>query len=102
MARLMGQPLPSPFSQAFGKARQLDDVGPLPSLDEMRAHWERISAHIAVHIERLDTAQLAQSSQQLPGSDGTLLGAMALLAQHESYHLGQDRILRPSEVAPNH
>jgi Uncharacterized protein conserved in bacteria len=95
MARLMGQPLPSPFSQAFGKARTLDEAGPLPSLDDVRAHWERISAHVAVHIERLDTAQLVQSSsQKLPGSDGTLLGALAFLAQHESYHLGQIGILR--------
>ena len=50
MARLMGQPLPSPFSQAFGKARTLDEAGPLPSLDDVRGHWERISAHVAVHI----------------------------------------------------
>ena len=95
MAQLMGQPLPSPFSQAFSKARTLDQTGPLPSLGELRAYWERISAHVAVHIERLDTAQLAQSSsQRLPGSDGTLLGALAFLAQHESYHLGQIGILR--------
>ena len=95
MARYMGQPLPSPFSEAFGKARTLDEAGPLPSLDEVRGYWERISAHVAVHIERLDTAQLAaQASQRLPGSDGTLLGALAFLAQHESYHLGQIGILR--------
>ena len=56
LARLMGQPLPSPFSQAFSKARSLDEAGPLPSLDQLRAHWERISAHVAVYIERLDTA----------------------------------------------
>ena len=95
MAQIIGQPLPSPFSPAFSKARTLDQAGPLPSLDELRAHWERISAHLAVHIERLDTAQLAQSSsQRLPGTDGTLLGALAFLAQHESYHLGQIGILR--------
>lgn len=95
MARYMGQPLPSPLSEAFAKARTLEQAGPLPSLDELRAHWERISAHIAVQIERLDTVQLAQSSsQRLPGTDGTLLGALAFLAQHESYHLGQIGILR--------
>jgi uncharacterized damage-inducible protein DinB len=94
LARLMGQPLSSPFSQAFGKARSLDEAGPLPSLKQLRAHWDRISAHVAVHIERLDTASLAQSSQQFPGTDGTLLGALAFLAQHESYHLGQIGILR--------
>jgi len=47
IAQLLGQPLPSPFTQAFSKARTLDQAGPLPSLDELRAHWERISAHIA-------------------------------------------------------
>jgi uncharacterized damage-inducible protein DinB len=95
IAQIVGQPLPSPFSEGFSKARTLEAAGPLPPLDELRPHWERISAHIAVHIERLDTAQLAQSSsQRLPGTDGSLLGALAFLAQHESYHLGQIGILR--------
>jgi uncharacterized damage-inducible protein DinB len=32
--------------------------------------------------------------QALPGADGTVLGALAFLAQHESYHVGQVALLR--------
>jgi len=93
-AGLLGAPLPSPFSAAFTEARTIDDAGPLPPLSVLQASWERISAHLAVVVERGDTAQLAQRAQQFPGSDGTLLGALAFLAQHESYHLGQIALLR--------
>ena len=94
MAGLLGAPLASPFSEAFGRARSLDEAGPLPPLASLKDFWERISAHLAVAIERLDTAQLAQPAQKLPGSDGTLLGGLAFLAQHDSYHLGQIALLR--------
>lgn len=93
-AGLLGAPLPSPFAEAFTKARRLDDAGPLPPLAAIQASWERIAAHLAVVVERADTAQLAQPAEQLPGSDGTLLGALAFVAQHESYHLGQIALLR--------
>jgi uncharacterized damage-inducible protein DinB len=99
-AGLLGAPLPSPFPEAFSRARTLDDAGPLPRLAALQSSWERISAHLAVVVERADTTQLAQPSQQLPGSDGTLLGALAFLAQHESYHLGQIALLRRQQGLP--
>ena len=98
--RLLGAALASPFSDAFTRARSLDDAGPLPPLAVAQAAWERISAQLAVQLERADTAQLAQPSQPFPGSDGTLLGALAFLAQHESYHLGQIAILRRQQGLP--
>ena len=94
LATLVGSPRPSPFSPAFAKARSLDEAGPLPPLDELTAYWEAISAHIAVAIERLDTAALSRAAAALPGSDGTVLGDLAFLAQHESYHVGQMGLLR--------
>lgn len=94
IAREIGAPLPSPFPPAFARARSLDEAGTLPPLSTMREAWERIAAHLAVHVERLDTPALARTATRLPGSDGTLLGALAFLAQHESYHLGQIALLR--------
>jgi uncharacterized damage-inducible protein DinB len=99
-AGLLGAPLASPFSPVFSAARSLEEAGPLPAVEELRRFWEVASAHLSVAIERTDTAQLVQPSQQLPGSDGTLLGALAFLAQHESYHLGQIAILRRQRGLP--
>ena len=94
LAKLLGAPVPSPLPPSVDKARTLEEAGPLPPLTELEAAWEAIAAHLAVQVERLDTPQLAQSASHFPGSDGTVLGALAFLAQHESYHLGQIALLR--------
>lgn len=94
LATLLGAPRPSPLPPAFAGARSMEDAGPLPGITRLAEWWEAIAAHLAVEIERLDTPRLAATAPALPGSDGTLLGALAFLAQHESYHLGQIALLR--------
>jgi len=94
LASVIGQPLASPFSPAFTRARSIDEAGELPSLRQLTEYWERVSAHLAVAVERLDTPQLAQPGPPLPGADLTVLGSLAFLAQHDSYHLGQIALLR--------
>lgn len=96
LTSILGSPVPSPFSAAFSKARSLEEAGPLPTLVELVGYWEAIAAQLAVLVERIDTAQLAARGAGLPGSDGTVLGDLAFLAQHESYHLGQIALLRRS------
>jgi len=94
IAQQLGAPLESTLPPALARARSLDEAGPLPPLASLIAAWERIAAHLAVQVERLDTPALARSAARFPGSDGTLLGALAFLAQHESYHIGQIALLR--------
>ena len=94
LAAILRAPLESNLPESFRTARSLDQAGTLPLLTDLIAGWERISAHLAVVIERLDTAQLAEAGPNLPGSDGTVSGGLAFLAQHESYHLGQIALLR--------
>jgi uncharacterized damage-inducible protein DinB len=94
IANLLGAPLPNPLEPLLANARKLADVPELPPLGTLEAAWEAVSAHLAVVIERLDTAQLAQVSRAFPGSDGTLLGNLAFLVQHDSYHIGQLGLLR--------
>lgn len=94
LAETLGAPRPSPLPPAIANARSLDTAGPLPALEQLRAWWEAVSAHLAVAIERLDTAQLAAPGPPLPGADGTRLGAAAFLVHHEAYHLGQLALLR--------
>jgi uncharacterized damage-inducible protein DinB len=94
IASVLGAPLTSPLSQTIARARSIDEAGEVPSLAELIPAWEAISAHLAVQVERIDTPQLNRHAQRFPGSDGTLLGALAFLAQHDSYHLGQVALLR--------
>lgn len=100
IARQLKAPLPNPLPPSLLKARSLDQAGVLPPLSTLLAHWEAISAHVAVEIERLDTPRLHERGQAFPGADGTLLGALAFLAQHESYHIGQMALLRRQYGAP--
>jgi uncharacterized damage-inducible protein DinB len=93
-AGVLDAPLPSPLPPAVARARSLDEAGPLPVLTDLVAAWEVVSAHLAVRVERLDTPFLARPAGAFPGSDGTALGALAFLAQHESYHIGQMALLR--------
>jgi len=93
-ATVLAAPLASPLPPAVAAARSLEDAGPLLSLADVISAWERVSAHLAVVAERLDTALLAQPAGAFPGSDGTVLGAFAFLVQHESYHIGQMALLR--------
>ena len=100
IATVLRHPLPSPFPPAFAKARSLDEAGALPSIATLTGYWEAISAHLAVVVERVDTSQLAQAGPRLPGADGTVLGSLAFLAHHDTYHLGQIALLRRGHGLP--
>jgi DinB superfamily len=100
VAGLLGYPLSTPLPASVAQARTLDDAGELPPLAILEPAWERIAAHLAVHLERMDTAALRREGRHFPGSDGTLLGALAFLAEHESYHLGQIALLRRQAGLP--
>jgi uncharacterized damage-inducible protein DinB len=90
---LMGSSTPNPLG-FLQSAKSQDDVAVLPPTADLVAMWEQMSAQLAVAIERLDTADLARQLRPFPGADGTLLGNLAFLAQHESYHIGQLGLLR--------
>lgn len=95
VAGLLGAPLDNPLTPWLGHANNLDEIARMPRLRDLLAEWERIAAHVAVQVERLDTPALARAvKERFPGGDATLLGALAFLAQHESFHVGQVALLR--------
>lgn len=100
LAAELGAPLSNPIAPFLEGARTLDEVSTLPPLSEQAAAWDRISTHLAGEIERLDTPRLAAAARPFPGSDGTVLGALAFLAQHDTYHLGQIALLRRQAGLP--
>lgn len=95
LASWLGQPLPNPLGTSLQDAKGIDDAGPLPPLDKLSEHWLAISAHLASVLAAATTEVLNESSpQRFPIADSTRLGAIAFLAQHESYHIGQLGLLR--------
>jgi uncharacterized damage-inducible protein DinB len=95
MARLVGRDLANPLSTLLAGARRLEDIPDFPALVELSEAWRAIAAHLDRILPALETGELAQvTPQKFPGSDGTLLGAIGFLVQHESYHIGQIAMLR--------
>ena len=91
---MAGRPLPNPLEGRL-KGKTLDDVGPLPSLAEITAAWDAVSAHMLAVLEELGEDDMKrEATRRLPGSDGTVASVLPFLAQHDSYHIGQMAILR--------
>jgi uncharacterized damage-inducible protein DinB len=77
-----------PWAQQFPRGGKLEDVTEWPALAEVRARWDEVHAAFMGAIEPLTSEALAAETK-VPGLDKTLLGAIALAALHDSYHVGQ-------------
>jgi uncharacterized damage-inducible protein DinB len=66
-----------------------------PSIEEMRAAWEQVSAELAKALQQAAPDVLAEKAPKGPPSfDGKLGGTVAFLAFHDTYHVGQISYLR--------
>jgi uncharacterized damage-inducible protein DinB len=89
LAAWLGNPLENPLAVELRDARGIDDVQQLPSLDVLRAHWMAVSDHLIEAMESAPPEFLNESSPQRFPVGNSRLDALAFLAQHESYHVGQ-------------
>jgi uncharacterized damage-inducible protein DinB len=95
LASLLGRGADNPVAALLNGARRLDDIRTFPPLPGLRSAWRDIGAHLERVLGDLREDDLARSTpQRHPGSDGTVLGGLAFVVQHESYHLGQVALLR--------
>lgn len=86
---------PEPAVTRLSLAGSIDDMVVFPPVTQLRAGWEAVDAALDTRLVALTDRQLdLPSLLQLPVSDGTLFGALAWMAQHESYHIGQMAFLR--------
>jgi hypothetical protein len=94
-AKQLGSGLESPFAAQLGTARGIDDVSELPALSEIRAEWERSASVLAERLDSLSANDLIEPAKvRFPIGDATVLGQIAFMVQHESYHIGQLALLR--------
>jgi hypothetical protein len=95
MARYVGLDCPPPFGGVLEHATSIDQIPVLPSLEAIRAGWDDVSSQVVGRLGSMTSADLtAESSQRFPGVSNTVLGGIAFLMQHESYHIGQLAYLR--------
>ena len=95
LAALLKAQAVHPFKEMFEKIQSIDDVERYPDLDEIRAAWNDVSKALIERIPSLEEADLrADAPIAFPVDDKTVLGGMAFLLEHESYHIGQLGFLR--------
>lgn len=95
LAARLGRPLQNPLSRYLADARTVDDIREWPTLAEIRQAWLAVSAHLTGVLRDLDeTALAAPEAARFPIGDGTRLGVLTFLAQHDAYHVGQLAFLR--------
>jgi len=95
LARLLGVEAECPYQALFDAARTIDDLKDYPPLDELKSTWTEVSALVDEGMSRVDAQILdGRAPIEFPVEDGTVLGGVAFLVQHESYHLGQLGFLR--------
>ncbi|HEX7240446.1 MAG TPA: DinB family protein [Longimicrobiaceae bacterium] len=101
IAAWLGAPRANPLAAALADARGIDDVRDLPTLAEIRAAWDAASRVVEERLAALTASELdAPAPERFPAGGPTLLGALAFLAQHDSYHVGQLALLRKAAGLP--
>lgn len=96
LARSLGLASESPFKAMLDDADGIDDVKEFPSLQEVREAWKEVGGRLSRHIADLEPADLEKPAPHAFPIEGgeSLLGCLAFLVQHDSYHLGQVAFLR--------
>jgi uncharacterized damage-inducible protein DinB len=95
LASRLGHPLPNPLARYLADAKSIDEIRSWATLDQVRAAWISISAHLLTVLESLGTEQLDRpNAHRFPCDDTTGLGLIAFLTQHDSYHIGQVGFVR--------
>lgn len=95
LAVRLGAPLANPLAHYLTDVRSIEEIREWPSLVEIRTAWLAISAHLQRVLASLTAGEVSQpDAHRFPLGDGTQLGVLAFLVQHDSYHLGQVGFLR--------
>jgi hypothetical protein len=89
LLRLLGIESTNPFAH-LDDVKSVDDLESFPAVEELVEHWKRAGELLDEAFETLDGERLAAPSPtEFPLEDPTLAGALAFLAHHEAYHIGQ-------------
>ena len=98
---VLGGAAENPLARFLEGARSIDDVPVLPPLAELCDAWQAIASTLAGRLDALSAEELdAPAARRYPGDDPSVLGALAFLVQHDSYHIGQVALLRRGHGLP--
>jgi uncharacterized damage-inducible protein DinB len=84
-----------PFTEMLSAVNSIEEVDELPTLDQIRTAWADVTARLLERVAVVSPSELeGEAPAAFPIADPTLLGMVAFLVQHDSYHVGQMAFLR--------
>jgi len=95
LVRQMGGRAESPFAALLKDVNRVADLRACPSVEAIRQAWCAVEGRLERRFAAMPRERLARrSTVRFPVGDPTVLGSIAFLLQHESYHVGQLGMLR--------
>lgn len=95
MARYLGLDYRHPFEDELAHVTSVDDVERFPTLEAIIGAWDEVSEKLSERMVSVAERELArESEQEFPIADRSVLGGLAFLLQHESFHIGQLALIR--------
>ena len=92
---LLGGDSGHPLSGPFGAAEDFEDLDPVPPPSLLMESFDLLSTRLEDRLKDIDREALdAPSGMSFPTGDDTVLGALAFLSFHETYHVGQISMLQ--------
>lgn len=93
VVRSLGHEHAMPWADQFNRGGSSADDSHWPEVGVIIEAWNSLAAELQTRLDALSEDDLLGTTEA-PSLDGTLLGAVALLAFHDAYHVGQLGMLR--------
>ncbi len=95
LVRYLGLQYRHPFEDELASVTSINDVERFPALESILAAWDEVSRYLSERLRSLTGEEIErESEQEFPIGDRSVLGAIAFLLQHESFHIGQLALIR--------
>jgi uncharacterized damage-inducible protein DinB len=90
VGNLIGLSDQCPWPGLFSRGARVKDISEYPPIFEIVEAWSSISEKVISRLSELTEEDLrVPAPGNFPVDDKTMLGAIAFLALHDSYHVGQ-------------
>ncbi len=92
---LVGGAADLPLVARLRSVEKIEDLPAPPTVAELLEAWNVLAPSFLICLPRLSAQDLdRKSGDKIPVGDGSILGTLTFLLQHESYHLGQLAMLK--------
>jgi hypothetical protein len=90
MCQLLGDTNEHSFGKLFDRGEEINKSAEYPVINELKNEWDKVTSKLTDILNNVTDEKLSEKSPiDFPFPDKTLLGGIAFLTYHETYHIGQ-------------